>query len=384
MKKEKENRFLLITLKNLEKEKPTKSQRALRKNLWLGVFVGDILSKRMVNQKILIIQTAFIGDVVLATALVEKIKTFHTSAIIDVLVRKGNESLLQNNPNINAVLVWNKKENKLKNLFNILQQIRKTKYDKVINVQRFFATGFLTAFSKAKEKIGFDKNPFSIFFTTKVSHIISITPPYRHEVERNNDLIKHFTDVTISLPKLYPSVEDYKNIDQYKAKPFVTMTPSSVWFTKKFPFEKWIELIDKLPSTYNIFLLGGKDNIDECKSIQEKCNNKNVQILAGKLSFLQSTALMKDAAMNYVNDSAPLHFASAINAPVTAFFCSTIPSFGFTPLSTQSIVIETEEKLTCRPCGLHGKKECPLQHFKCGYGIDIGKALTMLNKKSAE
>jgi heptosyltransferase-2 len=329
----------------------------------------------MKEQKILIIQTAFIGDVVLATALVEKIKIFHPSAIVDVLVRKGNESLLLNNPNINEVLVWNKKENKLKNLFSILQQIRKTNYDKVINVQRFFATGFLTAFSKAKEKIGFDKNPLSIFFTTKVSHVISTTPPYRHEVERNNDLIKHFTDDTITLPKLYPSADDYNNVEQYKTQPFVTMTPSSVWFTKKFPFEKWIELIDKTPSIFNIFLLGGKENIDECKAILEKCNNKNVQILAGKLSFLQSTALMKDAAMNYVNDSAPLHFASAINAPVTAFFCSTIPPFGFTPLSTKSIIIETEEKLSCRPCGLHGKKECPLQHFKCGYGINVDRAI---------
>ncbi|MBP6431615.1 MAG: glycosyltransferase family 9 protein [Ferruginibacter sp.] len=326
-------------------------------------------------QKILIIQTAFIGDVVLATAMIEKIKIFHPTAMVDVLVRKGNESLLQNNPHINQVLVWNKKENKLKNLFNILQQIRKTRYDKVINVQRFFATGLLTAFSKANQKIGFDKNPLSIFYTTKVPHVISNTPPYRHEVERNNDLIKHFTDDTISLPKLYPSAADYESVEQYSAQPYVTMTPSSVWFTKKFPFEKWIELIDKTSSTYNIYLLGGKDNIDECKAIQEKCTNPNVQILAGKLSFLQSTALMKNAAMNYVNDSAPLHFASAVNAPVTAFFCSTIPAFGFTPLSTKSIIIQTEEKLTCRPCGLHGKKQCPLQHFKCGYGIEVDKAV---------
>lgn len=330
-------------------------------------------------QKILIIQTAFIGDVVLATALVEKIKAFHPLAVIDVLVRKGNESLLQNNPNINSVLVWNKKENKLKNLFSILQKIRKTKYDKVINVQRFFATGLLTAFSKAKEKIGFDKNPLSIFFTTKVPHIISTTPPYRHEVERNNDLIKNFTDDTLSLPKLYPSTADYESVQQYTALPFVTMTPSSVWFTKKFPFEKWIELIDSFPSTHKIFLLGGKDNIDECKAIQEKSNSKSIDILAGKLSFLQSTSLMKHATMNYVNDSAPLHFASSVNAPVTAFFCSTLPAFGFTPLSTKSFIVETHEQLICRPCGLHGKKECPLKHFKCGYTINVNDAIKTLS-----
>ena len=54
---------------------------------------------------------------------------------------------------------------------------------------------------------------------------------------------------------------------------------------------------------------------------------------AGELSLLQSAALMQGAAMNYVNDSAPLHLASAVNAPVTAIFCSTVPAFGFTPLS---------------------------------------------------
>lgn len=44
-------------------------------------------------------------------------------------------------------------------------KIRKHKYDKVINVQRFAATGLLTAFSGAVETIGFDKNPFSWLFS---------------------------------------------------------------------------------------------------------------------------------------------------------------------------------------------------------------------------
>jgi heptosyltransferase-2 len=74
---------------------------------------------------------------------------------------------------------------------------------------------------------------------------------------------------------------------------------------------------------------------------------------------------MKYAEMNYVNDSAPMHLASAVNAPVTAYFCSTIPEFGFGPLSENSTVVQTTEKLPCRPCGLHGKRKCPEGHFKC-------------------
>ena len=97
--------------------------------------------------------------------------------------------------------------------------------------------------------------------------------------------------------------------------------------------------------------------------------------LAGKLSLLETAALMQNAEMNFVNDSAPLHIASAMNAKVTAIFCSTIPAFGFTPLSDKSTLVETKAMLDCRPCGLHGYKSCPEGHFKCAYSIEIKDVL---------
>ncbi len=66
--------------------------------------------------KFLVIQTAFIGDVVLATGMVEKLHRHFPGAQIDFLVRKGNEGLLQNHPYLNEVLIWDKKNGKLKNL----------------------------------------------------------------------------------------------------------------------------------------------------------------------------------------------------------------------------------------------------------------------------
>ncbi len=329
-------------------------------------------------KKILIIQTAFIGDVVLATAMIEKLHRYYPDLYIDFLVRKGNESLLNNNPYLHEVLIWNKKENKIKNLFAILKKIRANKYDVVINVQRYFATGLFTVFSGAGQKIGFDKNPLSFLYSKSIKHVFDLTNQ-KHEVDRNNELIKDLTDDQRSKPVLYPSVEDEKFIHQFIGGKFVTMTPSSVWFTKKYPREKWIELIDKFDPSFNILLLGGKDNTEECDLIANSSKNNNITVLADKLSFLQSAALMKQAAMNYVNDSAPLHFASAVNAPVTAIFCSTIPAFGYTPLSDKSFIIETNEQLACRPCGLHGKKVCPLGHFKCGYEIETSRLLETIN-----
>ncbi len=330
-------------------------------------------------QKILIIQTAFIGDVVLATSVAEKLHFYFPFVQIDFLVRKGNESLLENNPCLHEVLVWNKKKNKNENLFRLLKIIRKTKYDKVINLQRYFSTGFLTAFSGAKQTIGYIKNPLSFLFNIKVEHRLSVMQPI-HEVERYNDLIKNFTDDVLTKPVLYPSPTDEDLIRQYTLLPFVTMTPSSVWFTKKYPVEKWIDIINSFNPLYVIYLLGGEDNVNESERIQSSAKNKSVRILAGKLSFLQSAALMKYAVMNYVNDSAPLHFASAVNAPATAIFCSTVPSFGFTPLSDNSFIVETKQPLKCRPCGLHGYKACPLGHFKCAHTIETTQVLETISQ----
>ena len=103
-----------------------------------------------------------------------------------------------------------------------------------------------------------------------------------------------------------------------------------------------------------------------------------MQNLSGKLSLLESAALMKDAMMNYVNDSAPMHIASAMNAPVCAVYCSTVPDFGFGPLSEQSFVVEVKEKLSCRPCGLHGHKACPQGHFRCAMDIESNQLLDIL------
>lgn len=327
-------------------------------------------------QKILIVQTAFIGDVVLATGILEKLHRFYPGAHIDFLLRKGNEGLLANHPFLNEVLIWEKKNKKWRNLFAILKRIRNSKYDKIINLQRFASTGFITAFSNAKEKIGFDKNPFSFLFSKTIKHIIN---DGRHEVERNNELIKDFTDEIAEKPKLHPSENDFTSIQEYTIVPYVCIAPSSVWYTKQYHLSKWIDLINQLPETYKIFLLGGNSDSDLCMAIINSTTNKNVESLTRKLNFLQSAALMKTAVMNFVNDSAPLHFASATNAPVTAIFCSTVPTFGFGPLADRSFIVQTNEYLPCKPCTLHGRKVCPLGHFKCALTIETSQLLETVN-----
>ena len=124
--------------------------------------------------------------------------------------------------------------------------------------------------------------------------------------------------------------------------------------------------------------LVGKEDAALCKDIQSKTINTSIIDLSGQLNFLQSISLIRDARMNYVNDSAPMHFASSVNAPVAVVYCSTVPAFGYGPLSDNSHVIELREPLYCRPCGLHGHKKCPEDHFRCALDIDVEQLLSPL------
>ena len=321
-------------------------------------------------RSILFIQTAFIGDVVLATALLEKWHATHPDDRIDMLVRKGNEALLQNHPFLTEVLVWDKKRGKLRNLLLLLRTIRARRYDIVVNVQRFFATGLMTAFSGARETIGFDRNPLSRLFTRSVRHAADRGGGPLHEVERNQRLIAHHCPGPTARPRLHPLEADYEAVREYQAKPYICLAPSSVWFTKQYPEEKWVSFLRRVPADLHVLLIAGPGDSGLCQRIREAAGGGDrIRNLAGRLSFLQSAALQQGANMNFVNDSAPLHFASALNAPVTAVFCSTIPDFGYGPLSDDSAIVQHPPGLECRPCGIHGHKRCPKGHFQCAYGI---------------
>lgn len=319
-------------------------------------------------QQILVIQTASIGDVILATALAETLHATFPEAAVDFLVKKGNEPLFAGHPFIREMIVWDKRTNKYINLLNIIGRIRKKKYDLVVNAQRFFSSGLITVLSGAEETRGFSKNPLSLFFSKNTAHDITSGI---HEISRNHKLISDLAGDRPSTPGLYPQEADKNLVQPLISGICFSISPASLWFTKQYPVGKWIELIHRISPEATVFLLGAPSDFEMCEEIIREAQHPGLRNMAGKLTFLQSAALMKRCRMNFTNDSAPMHLASAVDAPVTAIYCSTIPGFGFGPLSSDSKIVEIDFPLSCRPCGLHGLRNCPEQHFSCAMDIDV-------------
>jgi len=330
------------------------------------------------SKNILVIQTAFIGDTILASSFLRALKVQFPEAKLHFFLRKGNESVIQGLETVHKVWIWDKNGGKTKNLLKLISQMRETKFDMVFNLHRHFNSGLVTAMMRSPLKVGFRQNPLSFFYDQKVNHQI---PHFEgsvlwHEVQRNLLLLKKVCpeleidqDATSYPPELPLLEKHFDKISPYAQGSYFVMAPASVWFTKAWSESKYQALADKLTQVGKVYLIGSPDDVALCERIRN--HHPQIEVLAGKLSLLDSAALMKKALRVFVNDSAPLHLASAVGAKMTAIFCSTIKDFGYFPLSKEAKVIEVQEKLSCRPCGLHGKKSCPLEHFDCSEKISI-------------
>ncbi len=238
------------------------------------------------------------------------------------------------------------------------------------------------ALIKADEKYCFLNNPFSFLATRKVKHQIPHIQEGQivHEVQRNLSLLNNALAAPVR-PNLFPGDDDFKFIEKYQSNtPYFVIAPSSIWETKQWPAEKWKALMFRLPQQFTVYLIGSEKEFSYAQYLLEW--HPLAENLCGKLSLLQSAALMKNALRVFSNDSAAMHLASGVNSPLTVIYCSTIPEFGFGPLSDDYKIIQTDTPLACRPCGLHGHKSCPEKHFSCAFHINplrVYNALDFMN-----
>jgi len=338
------------------------------------------------SKTILIIQTAFIGDTILASQFARAVKDQYPHSKIHFFLRKGNESVIQGLSSIEKVWVWDKAGGKTKNLFKLIGEMREIKFDLVFNLHRHFNSGLISSLMKSPFKAGFKQNPLSIFQTHSVDHLI----PHKsgagvwHEVQRNLQLLqkaepnlKIVDNSKIYKPELPLQEKHFSKVAPHTEGDYYVVAPASVWFTKAWSEHKFRVLAHSLVKTGRVLMIGGPDDKALCDRIIEGI--PDAYNLCGQLNLLDSAALMKKAKRVFVNDSAPLHLASCVNAKTTAIFCSTVPEFGYTPLADDSVVVDVGNALSCRPCGLHGHKVCPLGHFKCAEDIEIKRVLATIS-----
>ncbi len=334
-------------------------------------------------KNILIFNPSFLGDTVLTTPLIKAVKKLYPNARISFCVRDRQAELFNGLPFIDNVITYDKRgaDKGISGLLNFSNKLKNYNFDLVINVHKSIRSSVLLLRLGA-DIVGFKQAVLSSLFKHTVSRDMEL-----HEVLRNLMLIKPLVDTfdiddVIKLAgslSCYIDDELYNNTKYYystvtKQKKVIAIAPGSVWATKRYPAEYYVEVANKLVDMgYDIALFGSKEDrqsLDEFKSLF----TGDYYDYAEKTSLSDLPAFLANSSALICNDSGTMHIAVACNVPCVSIFGATTTYLGFAPYDDKSVVVENTS-LDCRPCGKHGGKTCPQKHFKCMLDVKPSKVV---------
>ena len=333
-------------------------------------------------QNALIIQTAFIGDTILTTSMLQAFKQHYPQARLTLLLKSESAELLREHPTLAEILVMPKKRKQLGIIYmlRLSKMIHARKFDILLAPHKSHRTALLALLSRIPYRVGYNAHRLARLSYHKCLQRDMQKP----EIERLLEFLQQalrlapFAFKKYHRPSLQVSASAYQKAKELLAARHIANAPivlasSSVWPTKQWPSWYFAILAGKLLKTYkrDILLIGTAQERAVCakvmyfvKNFQPPWFQKQIHDVSGQLNLPEVYALLTQSALLVSNDSAPVHLACAAGIPVVAIFGPTVPALGYAPLTKNSRVAEQKE-LSCRPCGLHGHKRCPQQHFRC-------------------
>lgn len=354
-------------------------------------------SEKRIRMDNLFIQTAFVGDLFLSIPALKRIKEIDPDTSLILYCRRGlGETFLKLNLVDEVVEV--DKSNKV-SFLKSQNYLKSKRYKRIIAPHQSLRNTWLVGQLQAEEKIGYYKFWNSFFFDHRVRRPLCLP-----EVLRQMVLFQPIDPVIKKDMQLILDGDDYENstsqesVKFYKAPKIpqwaslsildrvadepdvevdpgtVFLAPGSVWNTKKWTESGFSDLAKKLlHEGASVTLIGSPQEREICDRIAQSL--PQARVLAGELSLYQTLLALSRGKALICNDSGAMHMAAAVDLPTVSIFGPTTLTIGYRPWNDQSIVVQ--KPLSCRPCGLHGAKKCPIQTHECMKmisAIDVFKA----------
>ncbi|MDH5580290.1 MAG: glycosyltransferase family 9 protein [Bdellovibrionales bacterium] len=294
--------------------------------------------------KILIIRFSSFGDIAQCMGSLPVIKKLYPQAEIEWATKSSFTDLVESSKIVSKVWSLSSKANFIE-LIRFGLNLRSQKYDLVYDAHQNMRSLILNIILFGIPKIKRGKNRIKRFLF-KLG-INKFPKPFRGMHSYIEPIDKKSVSITQSLT--FDSIDQQKVRDllSREISSYIVLAPSAAWEMKRWPIEKWIELVNLLEDQ-SFILIGGPED-----TYFKDLEGPKVVNLAGKLSFLESAYVISLSKGLISADTGALHLADLMGVPSLALIGPT--AFGY-PSNPQSIVIEKD--FDCRPCTKDGRGEC--------------------------
>jgi len=343
-------------------------------------------------ERILLIKPSAVGDVVHTLPVLAKLRQRYPDAQIDWLIRPEIADLVRSHPALSNVVLFDRRGlarfgrnwTATVGLFRLLSQIRRERYELVVDLHGQLRSALFTLASRAPFRVGFERTREGAWVS--YSHHIPLPTMEAHAVDRYLwlGLVLGFDatapDFTIHLP-----AETDENVARLLAdrrqlgRPLAVLVPGTVWETKHWRTEGFAEVARQLLARgYAVVLAGSPKDRPRCRQVAEVASG--VCDLSGQTTLAEMVALIRRATLCVTNDSGSMHVAVALDKPVVSVFGPTNP-LRTGPYGRPLAVVQA--KVECSPCYLRKLSRCPHGHL-CMQQVSPAMVLERLSHLQSE
>ena len=254
--------------------------------------------------KILFITLSNIGDAIMTTPTLQRLHQIYPEAVIDLVCDARSQILFEYCPYRGNIYIKNKKAGK-KGLFSLIKQLRRTRYDLIVDLR----TDGLAYLLRAKKRL------------TKWGH-----KPYGpHAVEDLISIIDAINpDKTIPPTCVWFGQDHQDKADQLlnnvSGKKLIAVGPGANWEPKIWKADNFAKVLNGLGDQISeIIIMGGPNDQVYSEKLKNQLSRPFLDI-TGQTDLLTTAAVLARCQLFLGNDSGLGHLASAVDTASVSVF----------------------------------------------------------------
>ncbi|MFH1825450.1 MAG: glycosyltransferase family 9 protein [Candidatus Firestonebacteria bacterium] len=320
-------------------------------------------------KKILIVKFKGLGDILLSEPAIRAVKESFPEAKVTLLINKDGYDIVSGLNLVDEIICFDK--SKIKNLLDnirFINEIRKKKFDLVVDLFGNPRSAILSFLSGARYRLGMTYRFRKYFYNIKVQGLKKII----YNVEANLEIVRKIgadtnnKSLEIFLPKdAIEYIEGFLKEKSLLNKCLVGMNPFGSVYTRKWGNDKFMELSERLiKDGFNVVFIWGPSEKDELDRIISKMRNK--PIVAPPTNLKQLSALIKRLNLLVTNTTVAQHIAVAFGVPTVTIFGTANKNAWNPPNDPKHMALSAN--LPCQPCE---KTKC--DDFKCMHSVSVNE-----------
>jgi heptosyltransferase I len=311
-------------------------------------------------QRVAILKPSALGDIAHSLPFLDRARRSWPEAHITWVVNRGFAGLLENHPQLDAVLpfdrgtfrgsVWGS----ARYAWQFLNTLRRERFDLVVDLQGLLRTGLMCAGSGTPVRVGFAAaREGARHFLTHTVHIPDAES--LHAVDRYLRLADFLglppSPVRFVLPVAAHEADDVARLLTPYPRPWVAVALGAKWRTKRWPVPHFAETLTAANAGTAV-LVGGPEDASLAAEFQAIYPGPTLDMI-GKTSLPKLVAVLKAVDVMFSNDTGPMHVAVALGTKcVGPYTCTKITKHG--PYGQFERAAETRV-----PCAGSYVRDCP-------------------------